>query len=73
VRGAPEAAGEKSRAVGLSAPDPGGEPETESLNLQHLERMAIWRALKQTGGHRLRAAQLLGISDRTLRNKLRAG
>jgi DNA-binding NtrC family response regulator len=73
VRGAPEAAGEKSRAVGPSAPDPGGEPETESLNLQHLERMAIWRALKQTGGHRLRAAQLLGISDRTLRNKLRAG
>lgn len=43
-----------------------------TLDLDTLERQAIDRALAQTGGHRLRAARLLGISDRTLRNKLRA-
>lgn len=43
-----------------------------SLDLATLERQAILRALEQTGGHRTRAALLLGISDRTLRNKLRA-
>ena len=35
-----------------------------------LERIAIDRALAATGGHRTRAAELLGISERTLRNKL---
>ena len=43
-----------------------------SLHLPTLERQAILRALEETGGHRTRAALLLGISDRTLRNKLRA-
>ncbi len=41
-----------------------------SLNLKDLERWAIERALARTEGHRGRAARLLGISDRTLRNKL---
>ncbi|MFN8588924.1 MAG: sigma-54 dependent transcriptional regulator, partial [Burkholderiaceae bacterium] len=40
------------------------------LNLRDLERIAIERALAATGGHRTRAADLLGISERTLRNKL---
>ncbi len=40
------------------------------LNLRDLERLAIERALAATGGHRTRAADLLGISERTLRNKL---
>ncbi|MGH7519336.1 MAG: response regulator [Gemmatimonadales bacterium] len=40
------------------------------LNLEELERMAINRALKATGGNRTRAAKLLGISERTLRNRL---
>ncbi len=44
--------------------------DDESLDLRILERRAIERALAATGGHRARAAQLLGISDRTLRNKL---
>lgn len=39
-------------------------------NLADLERIAIERALKATGGNRTRAARLLGISERTLRNKL---
>jgi DNA-binding NtrC family response regulator len=41
-----------------------------TLNLRDLERKTIERALVATGGHRQRAAELLGISERTLRNKL---
>jgi DNA-binding NtrC family response regulator len=48
----------------------GQSPAGGSLNLKTLERHAIERALAATGGNRIRAAQLLGISDRTLRNKL---
>jgi DNA-binding NtrC family response regulator len=44
--------------------------ERLTLNLREMERRAISRALVLTGGHRQRAAELLGISDRTLRNKL---
>jgi DNA-binding NtrC family response regulator len=46
------------------------ENAAEGLNLRELERLAIDRALAATGGHRTRAAKLLGISERTLRNKL---
>lgn len=45
----------------------GGPPV---FNLDALERNAIDRALQATGGNRTRAAKLLGISERTLRNKL---
>jgi DNA-binding NtrC family response regulator len=48
-------------------PDP---PDLAALNLDELERIAIGRALQATGGNRTRAAKLLGISERTLRNKL---
>jgi DNA-binding NtrC family response regulator len=44
--------------------------ESLPLNLGRLEEIAIERALKTTDGHRRKAAQLLGISERTLRNKL---
>lgn len=39
--------------------------------LDSLERDAIFRALRSTGGHRERAAALLGISRRTLSRKLK--
>ncbi len=42
------------------------------LDLRELQRQAITRALQVTAGNRTRAAKLLGISERTLRNKLRA-
>lgn len=42
----------------------------DAFNLDELERQAIQRALAATGGNRTRAAKLLGISERTLRNKL---
>ena len=49
--------------------DPG---EIVDYNLDVIERQAIERALLATGGNRTRAARLLGISERTLRNKLNA-
>ena len=42
------------------------------LDLKTLERLAIQRAMEITGGHRMNAARLLGINERTLRNKLTA-
>jgi DNA-binding NtrC family response regulator len=46
--------------------------EAVDYNLDAIERLAIERALAATGGNRSRAARLLGISERTLRNKLNA-
>ena len=43
-----------------------------TLNLREIERVVIEQALRITGGHQRRAADLLGITDRTLRNKLYA-
>ncbi|QJA06864.1 AAA domain-containing protein [Thermosulfurimonas marina] len=40
--------------------------------LRELEKEAILAALKACGGNRTRAAEILGISVRTLRNKLKA-
>ncbi len=54
-----------------STQDRGSDPVETPLNLRELERIAIGRALAATNGRRNRAAQLLGISDRTLRNKLK--
>lgn len=72
-------------AVGVSRPvsrpeerqdnTPEGAPEdmpepTEIMDLTTLERFTIQKALQKTDGNRTHAAQLLGISVRTLRNKL---
>ena len=54
--------------------DPSGAPGTEPTTTPSLvdaEREAIRRCLASTGGHRGRAAAKLGISQRTLRHKLK--
>jgi DNA-binding NtrC family response regulator len=42
----------------------------KTLNIDEAEAMLIERALKATGGNKTKAAELLGLTDRTLRNKL---
>ncbi|MCY2931780.1 MAG: sigma-54 dependent transcriptional regulator [Planctomycetota bacterium] len=42
-----------------------------TLRLEELERQAVMEALRRTSRNQVKAAQLLGISDRTLREKLR--
>jgi DNA-binding NtrC family response regulator len=67
----PDGPGDAPAAIVRPASSLASSPPTpEVLNLRLLERLAIQRALTATGGHRSRAADLLGISERTLRNKL---
>jgi two-component system response regulator FlrC len=47
-------------------------PAELPIDLGQLERLAITEALRRVNGNRTHAARLLGISLRTLRNKLRA-
>ncbi|HVP39541.1 MAG TPA: sigma-54 dependent transcriptional regulator, partial [Candidatus Saccharimonadales bacterium] len=53
--------------LALDAPSPAARA---TLNLAEIERQAILEALQAHGGNRMRAARALGISVRTLRNKL---
>ncbi|HEY0947633.1 MAG TPA: sigma-54 dependent transcriptional regulator, partial [Opitutaceae bacterium] len=65
---APPAYGEMSPAETFTvAPEPAA---ASVVPLDELEKRAILEALKATGGNRTRAAELLHISIRTLRNKL---
>ncbi|HJQ19864.1 MAG TPA: sigma-54 dependent transcriptional regulator [Gemmatimonadaceae bacterium] len=41
-----------------------------TLNIDEAEAALVARALQATGGNKTKAAELLGVSDRTLRNKL---
>ena len=57
-------------------PWPPDMPPAESLDksslcLRDLERQAVLEALRRTNRHYTRAAELLGITDRTLRDKVR--
>jgi two-component system response regulator FlrC len=45
-------------------------PFTPLFSLKEMEKNVIFRALDQTDGNRTHAAEILGISVRTLRNKL---
>ena len=50
----------------------GGGAAPGDLDLEATEQRMIGRALERTGGNRSRAADLLGISRRTLQRKLKA-
>ena len=47
------------------------EPDGDVQTLRERETIAIRKALEQTGGNQTKAAELLGISRRTLINKLK--
>ncbi len=56
-------------AIFSAGPD-GQDGSPETFNLGEMEKEMIKRALSKTKGNRTHAAKLLGISVRTLRNKL---
>jgi transcriptional regulator with GAF, ATPase, and Fis domain len=66
--------GRRSPFNGVAAeaqPDPAtGALLLTTLDLDEAEAALVERALQVTGGNRTRAAELLGVTDRTLRNKL---
>jgi DNA-binding NtrC family response regulator len=45
--------------------------ESDDLSLRDIERCAILEALRRTQRNQAKAARMLGITDRTLREKLR--
>jgi len=55
---------------GVEQPEPGGATSVSGLNLREMEARLIHTALDRHGGNRTHAAKALGISVRTLRNKL---
>jgi two-component system response regulator FlrC len=72
----PEAGGRAEAAFGApGAPGPAMDSselfsEHSIMTIDEMERRLIGRALSRTSGNRTHAARLLGISVRTLRNKL---
>jgi DNA-binding NtrC family response regulator len=44
---------------------------TEGVTLRDMEKQLLERTLESTGGNRTRAAEILGVSLRTVRNKIR--
>ena len=67
--------GKRPSVTGLSAQSladapPAGGVILTTLNIDEAEAALVERALHTTGGNRTKAAELLGVSDRTLRNKL---
>ena len=64
--------GEPGPFEGLREVQPEGVAHTPpSLSLDHIERTAIREALNRSGGNRRRAADSLGISERTLYRKIK--
>src|SRR5688572_3718097 len=66
--------GRKTPFAGLTAVGSDSKAEgavlLATLNIDEAEATLIELALRETGGNRTKAAELLGVTDRTLRNKL---
>ena len=56
---------------GPTAPTNGKQDGLPTLELEALERLAIEQALARTGWHQGQAADILGVSARTLHRKIR--
>jgi DNA-binding NtrC family response regulator len=67
---AEEEAARPGSAQPFAAEEPAPEGLAATQTIAEMEKQAILRTLKQTGGNRTRTADALGISIRTLRNKL---
>ncbi len=63
--------GPLSCSASLSSPSTDGPTGLGGIPLDEIERQAILETLQQTSGNQTRAAKVLGISDRTLREKIR--
>ena len=61
----------KNAAPTLSAAPPRAPDWKAGLSLEQMERQLFSMTLAATGGNRARAAELLGVSLRTVRNKVR--
>jgi len=59
------------RAEATVDPEPEQPSGVGGVRLADLERQAIMETLRQSSGNQTRAAKVLGISDRTLREKVR--
>ncbi|UCF17580.1 MAG: helix-turn-helix domain-containing protein, partial [Phycisphaerales bacterium] len=59
--------GDSDSSFGPNVPDDAG---LGGVPLEQVERRAILETLRQTGGNRTKAAKVLGISDRTLRDRM---
>jgi DNA-binding NtrC family response regulator len=55
----------------MNIPSEGTSPMRAGVSMREMERMLISETLKEVNGNRTHAARMLGISIRTLRNKLR--
>jgi DNA-binding NtrC family response regulator len=55
----------------LEQPNSSQNGGQEARTLSQMEKKMILMTLEETGGNRTRAAEILGISVRTLRNKLK--
>jgi DNA-binding NtrC family response regulator len=72
ARDASGAAGPPAHGAGrVTHDDVQGPTGLGGIPLDELERQAILETLRQTSGNQTRAAKVLGISDRTLREKVR--
>ena len=71
--------GMKEKGTGNGSPEPGAEEpdhpiviELDDYNLASAEAVLVQKALVASGSNRRKAAELLGITDRTLRKRLNA-
>jgi two-component system response regulator HydG len=46
------------------------QPAAGTMRLEDMEKMAVLRALEETGGNKSEAARILGITRRALYNKI---
>jgi DNA-binding NtrC family response regulator len=58
-------------ASGTPAREPVSDAVRSGVTLQNMERQLLAKTLEATGGNRTRAAELMGVSLRTVRNKIR--